>query len=84
MNVAGTFEFTITDLTPERVVGEMPVQAGIRDHFGVAHAGALLWFADVCSTVLACGEAHLAQGGAGFPLGISLSDTPAAAAWLSE
>lgn len=73
MNVAGIIEFTITELTPERVVGEMPVQAGIRDPFGVAHAGALLWFADVCATVLACGKAHLAPGGAGFPLGISLS-----------
>jgi 1,4-dihydroxy-2-naphthoyl-CoA hydrolase len=73
MNVAGTVEFTITEMTPERVVGEMPVQAGIRDPFGVAYAGGLLWFADVCATVLACGKAHPAPGGAAFPLGISPS-----------
>ena len=73
MNVAGTIEFTITELTPERVVGEMPVQAGIRDHFGVAHAGALLWFADVCATFLAYGKTQFAPDGAGFPLGISLN-----------
>jgi hypothetical protein len=36
MNVAGLIEFTITELTAERVVGEMPIQAGILNLFGVA------------------------------------------------
>ena len=31
MNVAGIIEFTTTELTPERVPGEMPVQAAILD-----------------------------------------------------
>jgi len=73
MNVAGSIEFTITEVTAERVVGEMAVQAGIPNPFGVAHAGALLWFADVCATVLAYGKAQFAPGGAGFPLGINLN-----------
>jgi 1,4-dihydroxy-2-naphthoyl-CoA hydrolase len=73
MDVSGTIEFTITEQTAERVVGEMPVQAGILNPFGIAHAGALLWLADVCATVLAHGKAQFVPGGAGFPLGINLN-----------
>jgi acyl-coenzyme A thioesterase PaaI-like protein len=39
---------------------------------GVVHAGALLWFADVCATVLALGGAEAAPGRSGFPLAIDL------------
>jgi 1,4-dihydroxy-2-naphthoyl-CoA hydrolase len=73
MKVNGAIEFTITEQSAERVVGEMPVQAGILNPFGVAHAGAMLWFADVCATVLVYGKSEFAPGAAGFPLGISLN-----------
>jgi 1,4-dihydroxy-2-naphthoyl-CoA hydrolase len=73
MKVNGAIEFTITEQTAERVVGEMPVQAGILNPFGVAHAGAILWFADVCATLLAAGKSEFVAGAAGFPLGINLN-----------
>jgi len=73
MNVEGAIEFTITEQTPERVVGEMPVRAGILNPFGVVHAGAMLWLADVCATVLAAGKPEFVPGTTGFPLGISLN-----------
>lgn len=73
MNISGRIEFSITEQAPERVVGTMPVQPGILNPFGVAHAGAMLWFADVCATVLAFGGAEMAPGASGFPLAINLN-----------
>ena len=73
MNVTGQIEFSITNISPDQVVGEMPVQAGILNPFGVAHAGAMLWFADVCATVLASGRTEFDAGAAGFPLAINLN-----------
>jgi 1,4-dihydroxy-2-naphthoyl-CoA hydrolase len=73
MLVAGRIEFSITKHSSDEVVGEMPLQAGILNPFGVAHAGAMLWFADVCATVLAFGGTHFVEGAAGFPLAINLS-----------
>ena len=74
MNVQGQIAFSIVEQTPDRVVGEMPVQAGILNPFGVAHAGAMLWFADVCATVLAAGgRGDFTPGASGFPLGVSLN-----------
>lgn len=73
MKVTGAIEFTITAQTAEQVTGEMPVQPGILNPFGVAHAGAMLWFADVCATVLAAGKLDMAPGAAGFPLAINLN-----------
>jgi uncharacterized protein (TIGR00369 family) len=46
----------------------MPVQAGVLNPHGVVHAGALLWFADVCATVLV---SEAAEGGS-FPLAVDL------------
>jgi 1,4-dihydroxy-2-naphthoyl-CoA hydrolase len=51
----------------------MPVQPGILNPFGVVHAGAMLWFADVCATVLAFGGTDFVAGAAGFPLAINLN-----------
>lgn len=73
MKVQGSIEFTITERTPDKVVSEMPVTAGIKNPFGVAHAGAILWFADVTATVLSMGKAEAAKGMQGFPLAISLN-----------
>jgi len=73
MQVKGSIEFTIVEQSTEHVVGEMPVQAGILNPFGVAHAGAMLWFADVCATVLAFGKTEMEPGASGFPLAINLN-----------
>jgi 1,4-dihydroxy-2-naphthoyl-CoA hydrolase len=73
MKVTGNIAFTITELTSDRVVGTMPVQPGILNPFGVAHAGAMLWFADVCATVLTFGKSDVPSGESGFPLGINLN-----------
>lgn len=50
MHIQGSIAFTITERTAERVVAEMPVAAGIQNPFGVVHAGAILWFADVTTS----------------------------------
>ena len=51
----------------------MPIQPGIINPFGVVHAGAILWFADVTATFLAMGSAEATEGMAGFPLAINLN-----------
>ena len=37
MIVTGRIEFTITKHSPDEVIGEMPLQAGILNPFGGAH-----------------------------------------------
>lgn len=73
MKVAGTIEFEIIEQSPDKVVGRMPVQAGVLNPYGTVHAGATLWFADVCATVLAFGAAEAEAGQSGFPLAINLN-----------
>ncbi|MFA5941350.1 MAG: PaaI family thioesterase [Sinimarinibacterium sp.] len=73
MRVIGSIEFSVVEQSPERVVGAMPIQPGMLNPFGVVHAGAMLWFADVCATVLAFGSTDVAAGGSGFPLAINLN-----------
>jgi 1,4-dihydroxy-2-naphthoyl-CoA hydrolase len=73
MHVHGEIDFDIVEQTPERVVAQMPITAGIRNPFGVAHAGAMLWFADVTATVLVKGPVETTPGMKGFPLAISLN-----------
>src|SRR5690606_28572462 len=73
MRVKGEIDFTLTEQTAERVVGEMPVIQGIKNPFGTAHAGAILWFADVAATVLVMGPGDAKEGMKGFPLAISLN-----------
>ena len=72
MRVDGRIEFYVIDQTPERVISEMPIKPGIINPFGVVHAGAILWFADVTATFLAMGSAEATEGMAGFPLAISI------------
>ena len=73
MQVNGNISFRIVSQSATEVVGEMPVQAGILNPFGVVHAGASLWFADVCATVLAFGGTEMQAGTSGFPLAINLN-----------
>ena len=72
MKIEGRLEFEITEQTSERVVSEMLIQSGILNPFGVVHAGAMLWFADVTATVLAFGSTEFSHGVSGFPLAINL------------
>ena len=69
----GSIEFKVTERDVGRVVSEMPITPGIRNPFGVVHAGAMLWFADVTATVLVMGDAQPSEGMKGFPLAISLN-----------
>lgn len=73
MQVTGSIAFNIVSQNADEVIGEMPLQAGILNPFGVAHAGAMLWFVDVCATVLAFGSTEFTVGTSGFPLAISLN-----------
>ncbi len=70
--VSGQIEFDIVEQSADKVVGRMPIRSGILNPFGTVHAGATLWLADVCATVLAFGGAKVAPGQAGFPLAIHL------------
>lgn len=73
MKVQGAIDFTIVEQGAEKVVSEMPVTAGIKNPFGVAHAGAILWLADVTATVLVMGKVDPSAGMQGFPLAIALN-----------
>ncbi|HXI93229.1 MAG TPA: PaaI family thioesterase [Blastocatellia bacterium] len=73
MNVEGRIEFQVVEQTPERVTSEMLIQPGIKNPYGVVHAGAMLWFADVTATALAMGSTEFSEGMSGFPLAISLN-----------
>jgi 1,4-dihydroxy-2-naphthoyl-CoA hydrolase len=73
MNITGAIEFSIVEHTPDRVVSEMPIHAGVKNPFGVVHAGAILWFADVTATMLVKGAVQPDEGKPGFPLAINLS-----------
>ena len=73
MRGEGSIEFTILEQEPERVISEMPIQPGILNPYGVVHAGAILWFADVTATVLAMGSTQASEGMSGFPLATNLN-----------
>jgi len=69
----GSIEFTVTERGTDRVVSEMPIGPGITNPFGVVHAGAMLWFADVTATMLVIGDAQPTEAMTGFPLAINLA-----------
>lgn len=73
MQFEGSIRFSIVEQNDDKVVGEMPVHTGIKNPYGVVHVGAILWFADVCATVLVFGSPHAGEGQKGFPLAINLS-----------
>lgn len=73
MKIEGRIEFTIVNQQPDEVVSEMPIQPGILNPYGVVHAGAMLWFADVTATILAMGSTAASEGMSGFPLAINLN-----------
>lgn len=73
MHIHGSIDFAISERSPERVVAEMPITAGIRNPFGVVHAGAILWFADVAASILVLGPVDPTEGMKDFPLAINLN-----------
>ena len=73
MDIEGSIRFSILEQTDDRVVGEMPIHTGIKNPYGVVHAGAMLWFADVCATLLVAGTPRGTEGKNGFPLAITLN-----------
>lgn len=73
MEFEGSIRFSITEQTDDHVVGEMPIHSGIKNPYGVVHVGAILWFADVCATVLVLGSPRATEGQKGFPLAITLN-----------
>jgi uncharacterized protein (TIGR00369 family) len=73
MEFEGSIRFSIIEQTKDKVVGEMPIHAGIKNPYGVVHVGAILWLADVCATILVLGSPHAAEGQKGFPLAINLN-----------
>jgi len=73
MKIEGKIEFTVVKRESDEVISEMPVQPGILNPYGVIHAGAILWFADVTATILAMGSIQAGQGMSGFPLAINLN-----------
>ena len=73
MKFEGSIEFSVIERSKDRVVSEMPVSAGVRNPFGVVHAGAMLWLADVTATILVMGSEQASEGMKGFPLAISLN-----------
>ena len=70
---AGAIKFTIREVSDEHVAGEMPVAAGVLNPFGVVQAGAILWFADVCASVLIIGKRAVVPGEMGFPLAVNIN-----------
>jgi 1,4-dihydroxy-2-naphthoyl-CoA hydrolase len=78
MKIEGRIEFTVVKQQPDEVVSEMPIQPGILNPYGVVHAGAMLWFADVTATILAMGSTAASEGMSGFPLAINLNANLAA------
>ncbi len=74
LKMEGKIEFEVVEQLPEQVVSEMPIQPGVLNPYGVVHAGAILWMADVTATILALGSTSLpTEGMAGFPLAITLN-----------
>ena len=73
LKIEGKIEFDVVEQVPERVVSEMPIHPGVKNPYGVVHAGAILWFADVTATILALGSTQPTEGMAGFPLAITLN-----------
>lgn len=73
MKIQGSIEFTISQRTSDQVTAEMPVRPGMLNPYGIVNAGAMLWFADVCASVLVNGDQEFAVGASGFPLGVSLN-----------
>lgn len=52
LKVEGKIEFDVVEQTLERVISEMPIQPGVMNPYGVVHAGAILWLADVTAILV--------------------------------
>lgn len=68
-SVNGDLTLEASYVSPDEASGTMAVLAP----FGTAHAGAMIWFADVVATTLALQGRTPTAGMQGFPLAITLS-----------
>jgi 1,4-dihydroxy-2-naphthoyl-CoA hydrolase len=73
MKFQGSIDFTVIENESDRVVLVMPIKSGIKNPFGVVQAGAMLWLADVTSSILVLGGVMPSEDMKGFPLAISLN-----------
>ena len=68
----GEIEFSIEERQEDHVTSRMPVTPAMLNPFGVVHAGAMIWLADVTATALARGAFESGENGKGFPLAVDL------------
>jgi len=73
MEYKGSLEFTFQEQEEDYVIAKMPITEGCKNPYGVVAAGATLWFADACASVLAMGGSKFEIGMKGFPLAINLN-----------
>ena len=63
----------VTEVSPQRVVVEMPVEAGLFTPMGAVHAGAMLSLADTTATIAAIAAYRGGLAPERFPVAVSLS-----------
>ncbi len=73
MDYQGTIRFTLLSQSSDEVTSKMPVEKGILNPFGIANAGAIIWFADVTASVLLLESSNPQEGMKGFPLAININ-----------
>ena len=72
VKMKGEIEFFIEERQDDHVTARMPVTPGMLNRYGIVHAGAMIWVADVTATVLARGAFESGADGTGFPLAVDL------------
>ena len=69
----GALAFRIVSVSDEATTGEMEIAPGMLNPFGTVHAGALIWFADVCATRHVFGPGEVTPGLESFPVAVTLN-----------
>ncbi|MEX2081473.1 MAG: hotdog fold thioesterase [Dehalococcoidia bacterium] len=64
--------FELREVDEHHAVCRMPFDDGVRNATNGAHAGALIWLADLTATFLARAGTEVAEDGRGFPMLIDL------------
>lgn len=69
----GRIAFDMEAVEGDEARGVMEIGPGVLNPFGTVHAGALVWFADVCATRLALGGEAVTEGMPSFPVAVTLN-----------
>lgn len=69
----GEIGFRVLAVAEDATTGEMEISRGVLNPFGTVHAGALIWFADVCATRHVFGDGEITPGAASFPVAVTLN-----------